>query len=361
MGLSRGQAARIAAVCVGLAVCGHALPVAAQSDQDRAGARAVALEGVQAFQDERWADAVDLFTRAESLVHAPTHLLFLARAHLRLGQWVSAREAYLKLTRETIAPTAPRAFHEAQAAAKRELPTLEPKIPTLKIQIQGADGKPVSVTVDGKPLPPALVGAANPTDPGKHRVQASAPGLTGGPLAVDLKEGARETVTLQLTPSTGGEDPAAPVTAAPSTEAAAPALAASTTGVEADAASSSSSVNGLRIGSYVALGLGAVGLGAGTYFGLQSKSKREEANDICPNPKRCPVTERERVDGLDNDSGSAQQRAVIGFIAGGVGVATGVTLFVLSGNKQERARGSVASASIRPWVGPLGLGVDGTF
>jgi hypothetical protein len=361
MGLTRGPAARVATLCAGLAVFGQAPLSFAQSDQERAGARAVALEGVRAFQEERWADAVDLLTRAESLVHAPTHLLYLARAQQRLGHWVSAREAYLKLTRETIAPGAPRAFHDAQAAAKRELPSLEPKIPTLKVQVSGTQGKPVSVTVDGKPLPSALIGAANPIDPGPHRIEASAAGLTAGPVAVDLKEGARETVALQMKASAGSA-PSLPAAAAPVEEAGPPALSPSTTSVPADEAPVASSVNGLRIASYVALGVGVVGLGAGTYFGFQSKSKRDEANEICPNPKRCPVTEREEVDGLDDDSGTAQQRAVIAFIAGGVGVAAGVTLFVLSGSsKHEETRGSAPAASIRPWVGPFGLGVDGTF
>jgi hypothetical protein len=361
MGLIRGSAPRIAAVGLSLVLCGHARPLFAQTDQERAGARAVALEGVQAFQEERWADAVDLLTRAESLVHAPTHLLYLARAHQRLGHWVSAREAYLKLIRETIAPGAPRAFHDAQAAAKRELPSLEPKIPTLKVQISGADGKPVTVTIDGKPLPPALVGAANPIDPGTHRIEASAPGLVGGPVAVELKEGARETVAVPLRASTG-EAPSLPAPAPAVDEPrSGPPTGGAMTSLEADEAPTTSSVNGLRIGSYVAMGVGVVGLAAGTYFGLQSKSKRDEANEICPNPKRCPVTEREEVDALDDDSGTAQQRAVIGFIAGGVGVAAGVTLFVLSGRRQEETGGSAPSASIRPWVSPFGLGVDGSF
>ncbi|HMJ11705.1 MAG TPA: hypothetical protein VK524_09855 [Polyangiaceae bacterium] len=328
----------------------------AQSDQERAGARAVALEGIQAFQEERWAEAVDLLSRAESLVHAPTHLLFLARAQQRLGQLVSAREAYLKLTRESIAPAAPKAFHDAQAAAKRELPLLEPKIPTLKIQVKGAEGKPVSVTVDGKALSPALVGVANPTDPGAHRVQASAAGLSAGPVAVELKEAARETVTLQLSAATESTAPvAAPVEPANTTSSAAVDTGAPPA---ADEAPSMSSGNGLRIASYVAMGVGVVGLGAGTLFGLQSKNKRDEADEICPKPNACPISKRERVEGLDDDAGSAQKLSLIGFIAGGVGVATGVTLFVLSGKKQEQ---SPASASIRTWVGPLGLGVDGTF
>src|SRR5882724_1661427 len=37
----------------------------AQTDDDRAGARVAATEGVKASNEKRWADAADLFTRAE--------------------------------------------------------------------------------------------------------------------------------------------------------------------------------------------------------------------------------------------------------------------------------------------------------
>jgi len=56
----------------------------AQSDEQRAGARTLATEGAQAFNESRFKDAVDLFSKAESLVHAPPHLLFMARAHAKL-------------------------------------------------------------------------------------------------------------------------------------------------------------------------------------------------------------------------------------------------------------------------------------
>src|SRR5262249_27849712 len=42
----------------------------AQSDENRAAARAAATEGARAMSEKRYADAVDLFTRAEALVHA---------------------------------------------------------------------------------------------------------------------------------------------------------------------------------------------------------------------------------------------------------------------------------------------------
>jgi hypothetical protein len=109
------------------------------------------------------------------------------------------------------------------------------------------------------------------------------------------------------------------------------------------------------------LGVGVVGLGAGTFFGLQSMSKRSEADDLCPNPSSCDVRQQDKVNGLDDDARSAQTLATIGFIAGGVGVAAGVTLFVLSGKKQEQAATSTQKRELRPWLGPGSVGVSGTF
>src|SRR3954453_35629 len=86
----------------------------AQSDDDRAGARVAATEGVKALNEKRFAEAADLFSRAESLVHSPVHLLYLARAQEKLGRLVQARENYTKITREKYAPDAPDAFRQAQ-------------------------------------------------------------------------------------------------------------------------------------------------------------------------------------------------------------------------------------------------------
>ena len=65
--------------------------------------------GAAAFKDQRWAEAVDLFKRAESMVHAPTHLLYLARAQDKLGHLVEAHEAYLKIVKEPLPPNPPKA------------------------------------------------------------------------------------------------------------------------------------------------------------------------------------------------------------------------------------------------------------
>src|SRR6185503_4518095 len=96
----------------------HSQPAWGQTDEDRAGARTMATEGAKAFAAQRWSEAADLFTRAEAILHAPPHLLFLARARVKLGQLVLARETYTKIVRENIPANAPAAFVDAQTAAK---------------------------------------------------------------------------------------------------------------------------------------------------------------------------------------------------------------------------------------------------
>jgi hypothetical protein len=113
----------------------------------------------------------------------------------------------------------------------------------------------------------------------------------------------------------------------------------------------------MRIGSYVGFGVGAVGLALGTVFVLQSASKRKDAdtaNEACPCEKGTPAAEK--VAGLDDDARSAQTLGIVGYVVGGVGIATGVTLFILSSKKEEPK-----SAYVRPYVGLGAVGVQGAF
>jgi hypothetical protein len=128
--------------------------------------------------------------------------------------------------------------------------------------------------------------------------------------------------------------------------------------------SSAKGSNGMRIGAYIALGVGVVGLGAGTIFGLSAKSKYEEANDITNDNQNCPPSGPCELPGplfdkreqLGKDGDSAKTLSLVGFIAGGVGVATGVTLFILSDKKEQPA-----AAKVEPYLGIGNLGVRGSF
>jgi hypothetical protein len=347
-----------------------ATPAHAQSDEQRAAARSLAQEGANAFNQGQWKDAVDFFTRAETLVHAPPHLLFLARAREKLGQLVAAREAYLKIIKETLPPSAPQAFRDAQAAAHQELGSVEPRIASLTIQVQGAEGaKDLKVMVDGVTLQQVLVGVARPVDPGDHKVEAVATGFRAVPQQVRLNGGERKTLTIALVPDpNAAPQPVVGPDGAPASPSApvAPLASGPATGAETLSTGTQapeSGKKGMRIGSYVAFGVGAVGLGVGSYFLMASRSKRKDADaayDACAAAGDCRTNDpgARKTSELDDDARSAMTLSIVGLALGGVGVATGVTLLVLSsGESQEQS----SAWSIQPFIGLGGAGLSGQF
>jgi hypothetical protein len=360
----------LGALAVLLAALSEAGSAAAQSDEARASARALATEGAAAFNEGRFKDSADLFARAESLMHAPPHLLFLARSYAKNGQVVKARETYMKIVKEQLAPSAPQAFRDAQTAAQDELRAVEPRIAKLTIQVTGAeDAKDLSVTVDGAPIPSVMIGIAQPVDPGEHKVAAIATGKRAQPQSVNLKEGERSALTLKLEVDASAVAPAAAGAAvAPGAPGEAMPPPGATPGTPPPAGTPtsdqgvSSGSSGMKIGGYAALGVGAVGLGLGTVFILKSSSKRSDADDLFKKCKpdatgMCDI--RAQITDLDDQANSARTLGVVGFVVGGVGVATGITLLVLSGGSQSSS--TATAAHLVPVIGPSYAGVAGTF
>jgi hypothetical protein len=186
---------------------------------------------------------------------------------------------------------------------------------------------------------------------GRHRFTAKLAGHADMVWEITLSPRQQESHTFKLTEAVAPAPAVAPPLA--------PAPAAATAAVDTSRANSS---NGMRTGAYVALGVGVVGLGAGTIFGLNAKSKYQEANDItndnCPPSGACelPGPLFDKRDQLGKDGDSAKTVSLIGFIAGGVGVAAGVTLFILSSEKEQPA-----AAKVEPYLGIGNVGVRGSF
>ena len=323
------------------AISGSALAQPADDeDVDRAGARAAATAGAEAMDQQRWADAIDLFSRAESLVHAPPHLLYIARASVKLGQLVRAQENYLRIVREQLPANAPQPFLDAQAAAAPELEQLEARIPVVTIKVQGAESAKASVVMDGQPVPPALVGVPHPMDPGHHTFQASTPSLTSDAVEVDVAEGAHQDVALSLTHVVPGGPP--PGEAAPSGDTSAPPR------------------NGwMKPAAIAAAGVGVVGLGLGTVFMLQNRSARDDADALCPGG-RCPESQRSAIQSKDSDADTAATLSWISYGVGVAGLAAGVALWVMAPSSSKGAPSSTsASVAIVPALG--GATVIGRF
>jgi len=328
--------------------------LAEPTDAERAGARAAATQGVEAFDAEKWQEALDYFLRAESIIHSPVHLSYIGRARAQLGQLVLAREALMKVVHEQAnSPAAERAKEDAQAA----LTELEPRIPSLTIKVEGAAGRTFEVTVDGAGVLPALVGIPAPVDPGQHLVRVSTEGAQAE-QQVTLAEAETKTVTLLLPASVPGEG-------------AETAPAAATTATPTDEASAGSSKKGLVVGSIIGFGVGAVGIGFGVGFGLVASDKNEQGSQLCMDAvgnRNCtgvmaddPVAEEVRE--LDAAASDARTISAISFVAGGVGLAVGTTLLVMALNKEdgEMALPAPRGVKMRPVVGLDYWGVAGTF
>lgn len=192
-----GMAVGISLACVS--------PAWAQSAADKATARQLATDGIQLFQKERFADALDKLERAEALFDAPVHLLYIARCHAKLNHLVEAAEAYRRLVRSELPVKAPQTFKDAVADGQRELPDIEPKIPTLRVDVTPANAKDLRLTIDGEDVSTAVIGVDRPVNPGAHVVEVTAAGRSAVSQKVDVAVAAKQVVKLQLPRAAEGE------------------------------------------------------------------------------------------------------------------------------------------------------------
>ena len=197
---------------LGAAALSASSGVLAQDDAaDKANARSLATEGIELYNEGRYADALDRLERAQSLFDAPMHLLYIARAQVRLGQLVEASETYRRLIRVELSQDTPAAVREAVEAADAELDGVEARVSALRIEIVPPNEPGLVVTIDDKPVSPAVIGVDRPMNPGQHRIRASVPDGRRVETTIELADGAREALRLELT-TTPPPSPAAAVT-----------------------------------------------------------------------------------------------------------------------------------------------------
>jgi hypothetical protein len=331
----------------------------AQTETERAGARSVAEAGLKAYTEGRYAEAYDLLNRAETLVHALPHLLYMARASEKQGQLVRAKEIYLKIGREQLVAGAPRAFLDAQQQAEQELRALESRLPYVTINVEGApSGTSVRVLMDDREVPSVLIGVPFPADPGTHQIVANGPGVGSSPVKLTLKEATRERVTLTVTP----QSPQPKTSAAPAKPNATPETS-SNPSLSTKANSSPVSDQGTTNGSashapilaYTALGVGAVGLGLGTVFLIQRGSTQSDADSGFKDCKTTVCSSKEIDSILDKDKKAATfgTLSLVGFGVGAVAVTTGLYLLLTHDTKPKTAT--------TQWVPYVGVGQAGAI
>ncbi len=153
--------------------------------------------------------AIKKVNEARHLLDGPALKVYSAQLHVKAHRLLEARRLYQEVVAlediDKLKPPAKvadaarwhRAQKEAQADARKELTDLIPRIPSLTVTVSGADTVGLKVTVDGEPIESRQ---AVPLEVGGHTITAEAPGTIKATKKVELKEGAKETVTLMLVP-----------------------------------------------------------------------------------------------------------------------------------------------------------------
>jgi len=220
-----------------------------------------------------------------------------------------------------------------RADCQKHFDEVEATIPSVLLIAEDDQGNQLfdaKVMVDGAPLVEKLDGKPVVLDGGARTFTFQREGVSVDVKHV-LEPGGKNTrVVARFTKAT----PAAPVPVGP----------VGASDVVTPAASSSGSP--LPTIGLVTAGIGGVGLIVGTIFGLSAGSKKSDAgcdpNSVCPD---------ETSAGVLRDAQSAGNMSTAFFIAGGVLVAGGLSMFFLA-PKHGGSTANAPQARLRPAVGP---------
>jgi hypothetical protein len=339
-GAARAQA--LATLVVALTVL-VAASARAESAANVAAARQLGAEGVTLARAGNCAEAIDKLTRAEALYHAPTILVELGYCQCELGQLVEGTEALNRVVRENLGDAPPQAFVDAQSKASTLLAEYTPKLANLVIKVQAPEGAAYEVKVDDKVVPLALIGMARPSDPGRRTISATGAGLEPIESRVTLEEGASAEVNLTFERSAPAalDTPPAPSAAASST----------------DPTQDTPSRDGPNlVPATIGFGVGAIGLGLGTAFGLSAASTQSDLDAECRSGS-CPPGSQDEIDSMTTNANIA----TAGFAVGVLGLGAGLYFLLTADSPGDAGATCQEAPCVSPLIGLGRLGMEGVF
>ncbi len=300
-------------------------PALAQSASDKAAAEALFDEGVKLLRDGKYDEACRKLESSQRVDPGIGTLLYLGECYKKSGKtasaWATFREAASK---------AEAAGEEDRARVGMERANeLESSLSRVTFEMDEAN-----LAIEGlvlrqgeRPVNRALWGSAVPVDPGQLKVVAEAPGYESFETTVLVGEGGSgATLTVpalvklpEEAPPPKAEDEPGPA--------------------RREVVMTSDEVkppgSGQRTAGLLVAGLGVVGVGVGGAFGILAMQAEKDAGEFCDGDT-CLVD----TDGVKLTDEARQHALVstIGFAAGGVLLAGGLTLYFTAPKKQETAK-----------------------
>jgi hypothetical protein len=299
---------------VAVLVAATATTVTAQSNPQ---AEALFRQGRELLKQGKISEACESFEASQRLETGIGTLLNLADCRAKNGQLATAWALFLRAAE--LAQVTPNEERRAKAA-RRFAAELEPRLPYLTVSVPDdskVDG--LEITLNGDPLDRGLWNVGVPMDPGQHVVEGQAPGHEPWSTTVTVEEAERRSVEVprfkriqSLTAPLG--------------------VASTGAGSNQLADAPDGGMPPLRKAAVGVGAAGAVGLAASAVFGLQARSKWNDAQE-------------QQDDGLRKQ---AETRATLSTASAVVGVAcvgTAVTLWILGKPEGGRVRTAVLPAS----------------
>jgi tetratricopeptide (TPR) repeat protein len=319
-----GVRVRAAGALAALAILAAGAPAAAETSAEQA--ERLFREATALIAAKRYDAACEKLAESGKLDPAVGTFYNLGSCLEHEKRYASAKQAYdraAQLAREQ---------NNAQGAARAadKSARVAAKVARLTLVV-ARDVSAPSASIDGAAV--AISDTPFELDPGSHRVKVTAAGRGTFEKTVDLGEADAVTVEARFDPvKAPGKDPVPPPSAA----------------------KASGSWSTLRFVGLGVAGVGALGLGAGGFFGLRASSELD--NSGCRDGRFCP--NQESATKL-SDAKTSANLSTIFFVAGGALLVGGVVLFVLAPDeKAAAATAPVRRLGVAPAVGAGAGGVS---
>ena len=309
-------------------VLGFAGPARADN---AAAANALFDEGKRLMQAGRYAEACTKFADSQRLDPGVGTILNLAACYEKNGQTASAWSAY----RAAAAAARDKGQSTREQAARESVARLEPGLLKVIVTVTPQpEADALTVTLDGTAIPPGLRGIPTPVDMGNHRLEAAGPGKKPWSIAFTVKGAATTPVLVPVLDI-------APVQAQ--------AQAAKTTPPWQPPGAETRDGKSQRTVALIVGGVGVIGVGVGSAFGLMAKASDDKADPLCSTSDHCTDEGKSYI----NSAHSKATVATVAFSIGGAGLLGGAILWLTAPRAQERG----ASVAVVPTVGPDGAGL----
>lgn len=331
--------------------------VARAEERDPAAAQALFDEAKKLSAAGKYPEACAKLAESNRLDPGIGTQFHLADCQEKSGKIASAWANFLEVASQARA----QGQGDRERAALKRSGQLEARLPKLRIDVPEANRVPgLEIRRDGALVGSAQWGSPVPVDPGEHELVATAPGKRTLSQKVRAEVGKTNTLVLpplEAEPASATQAAAPPQAFVTAEAVASPAEASppsSDSSPPHDSGAEGAGPNPLIFGL---AGLGVVGLGVGTVFGLMASSTYDDSKAECQpdNPNLCSQNGVE----LRDDARSQGNIATVAFVVGGAALAgAGIWLLVDSGSSEKSM---ALAAGVRTTPGGATLLVRGGF